>query len=146
MWQWNIHSPGRSSNVTSSRIVVFIGTLTVSFHPSGPIGWPFSSTSWKKKPWRWNGWSQSESFLTIHNCFSPSFARYGLAFQNGTPLTWNSDLLFFIGGSVNTMSTGVAPSTDGTGIARVTVTGFAAIGVSLVNSIVNTSSTARYST
>ena len=75
MWQWNIHSPGRSSNVTSSRTVVFIGTLTVSFNASGRTGWPWSSITWKKNPCRWNGWSQSLSFLTTHSCVSPSFAE-----------------------------------------------------------------------
>ena len=148
MWQWNIHSPGRSSNVTSSRTVVFIGTLTVSFHASGRTGSPFSSTDLEEEA------VQVERVIplgvVLHDPelrLAELRRRNGFAFQNGTPLTWNSDLLSFIGGSVSTKSTGVAPSIDG---ARQRARDRRAAARHrrrpCVNSIVSTSSTLRYST
>jgi hypothetical protein len=49
MWQWIIHSPGRSSNVTSTRTVSCIGTFSVSFHAIGRSGSPPAFTGMKKK-------------------------------------------------------------------------------------------------
>ena len=37
MWQWYIHSPGRSSGSQAIRTVVFCGTLTVSFQAGGAV-------------------------------------------------------------------------------------------------------------
>ena len=74
----------------------------------------------KKKPCRWNGWSHCVSFFTVHSCVSPSCATIRLAFQNGTPLTRNSEWpLTSTGGSVSTTFTGVAPAVDGGTIGRV---------------------------
>ena len=38
MWQWYIHSPGRSSGSQAIRTCAFCGTLTVSFQASGSVG------------------------------------------------------------------------------------------------------------
>ena len=71
----------------------------------------------------------------------------GVAFQYGTPLMRNSEWPASCGGSVSTISTGVAPAGGGGTIARVTAgrAAFASAG-SAVNAIVSTSSTLRYST
>ena len=50
-----------------------------------------SSSGRKKKPWRCIGCAHFVSFFTVQICVSPTFARNGVAFQNGTPFTWNSD-------------------------------------------------------
>src|SRR6516162_3556489 len=95
-----------------------------------------------------HGWSHFVLFLTVQIWVSPILAMNGFAFQNGTSLTWNSDLPSGpAGGSVNSTFTGVAPASDGTAISRWTAGNvrFGSVG-SLLNAIVNTSSGMRNST
>jgi hypothetical protein len=48
MWQWYIHSPGRSSGIQAIRTRPRAGTLTVSSHERNSGGRSFTSSTWKK--------------------------------------------------------------------------------------------------
>ena len=43
MWQWNIHFPGKSSNLTATRTLLCLGTFTESFQLTYSSGTPSRS-------------------------------------------------------------------------------------------------------